>query len=92
MEINQTSTAFAGAAVSAPVQTQVAQETTRKESQEVESTTANPAAASDTDLAVIGADGATQAEPTAPTQVAETEETSNTRPEGERGAQIDILV
>ncbi len=92
MEINQTSTAFAGAAVSAPVQTQVAQETTREENDEVESTTANPAAASDTDLAVIGADGTTQEEPTAPAQVAETDETDSTRPEGERGSQIDILV
>ncbi len=92
MEINQTSTAFAGTAVAAPTQTQVAQDAAREENDEVESSTANPVAASDTDLAVIEADGSTQTEPTETTEVAETDETNHTRPEGERGTQIDILV
>jgi hypothetical protein len=43
-------------------------------------------------LAVIEADGSTQTEPTETTEVAETDETNHTRPEGERGTQIDILV
>lgn len=94
MDVNQTSVAFAGAAAAASSVSQAAQQTARQDRDEVARSTANAAAASETEVAEIRADAPdiVVEEPRERPPVAEADDSEDPRPRSERGQEVDIYV